>query len=155
MATLHVRNVPDDLYERLRAAAEEDGRSIGAEATSMLRAALFERDQRREQQTRVVMRPRGSSFRERFAKSGRRLAARGQELAAEHGSPEVLPPHLLLAMLEDDVLRPTLERGGVTEESVRAALPKKSEPVEGEPPLSADARQMLERALLAALDASF
>jgi hypothetical protein len=95
-----------------------------------------------------------STFRERFAKSGKRLAARGQEIAAEHGSAEVLPPHLLLAMLEDDVLRPTLERGGVTEESVRAALPKNAKPLQVEPPLSADARQMLERALLAALDAS-
>ena len=153
MATLHVRSVPDELYERLRTAAEEDGRSIGAQATVHLRTALFEREQRRKAESRVMVGGR-SPFRERFAKSGKRLAARGQEIAAEHGSPEVLPPHLLLAMLEDDVLRPTLERGGVTEESARAALPKKAKPLQSEPPLSAEARQMLERALLAALDAS-
>ena len=34
MATLHVRNVPDSLYEALRASAEQNGRSIGAQARS-------------------------------------------------------------------------------------------------------------------------
>ena len=43
MATLHVRNVPDELYEELRASAERDGRSIGAEAITLLRFALSER----------------------------------------------------------------------------------------------------------------
>src|SRR4051812_9825924 len=36
MATLHVRNVPDELYERLRAQADAEGRSIGAEAVQLL-----------------------------------------------------------------------------------------------------------------------
>jgi plasmid stability protein len=152
MATLHVRNVPDELYERLRAAAEEDGRSIGAEAISMLRAALVEHDRRSKlRQTMVTGRP---TFREHFAKTAKQLVVRGQEIAAEQGSPEVLPPHVLLAMLEDPMLRPSLERGGVTEESVRAALPAAGRPLKTEPPLSTDARQMLERALLTALDAT-
>ena len=153
MATLHVRNVPDELYERLRASAEEESRSIGAQATALLRAALTQRDVRRQVQTRVRVGGR-SPFRERFAKTAKELVARGQEIAAGQGSREVLPPHVLLAMLEDDVLRPTLERGGVTEESVRAALPPPAKRIEVAPPLSADARQMLERALLASLDAS-
>ena len=153
MATLHVRNVPDELYERLRAAAEEEGRSLGAEATSLLRTALAERDERRKQRSRVIGRGR-SPFRERFAKSAKTLVLRAQQIAAGLGSPEVLPPHVLLAMLEDDVLRPTLERGGVTDESVRAALPKQAPSLDVQPPLSPDARQMLERALLASLDAS-
>jgi plasmid stability protein len=38
--TLHVRNVPTELYEALRAAAEEHGSSIGAEAIRLLRRAL-------------------------------------------------------------------------------------------------------------------
>ena len=40
MATLHVRNVPDDLYERLRARAKSEGRSLSAEAIDLLREAL-------------------------------------------------------------------------------------------------------------------
>src|SRR6266436_4978478 len=43
MATLHVRNVPDELYEELRKRAERDGRSIGAEAIALLRFAIVER----------------------------------------------------------------------------------------------------------------
>src|SRR5581483_9786460 len=133
MATLHVRNVPDELYERLRASAEEDGRSIGAQATALLRSALSDRDFRREAYSKVRIGGQ-SPFRKRFAKSAKTL--------------------VVLAMLEDDVLRPTLERGGVTDESVRAALPPPAKKLDSPPPLSADARQMLERALLASLDAS-
>jgi antitoxin FitA len=40
VATLHVRNVPDELYETLRARAEREGRSINAEAIALLDAAL-------------------------------------------------------------------------------------------------------------------
>lgn len=40
MATLHVRNVPDDLYERLRREARASRSSIGAETVSLLRRAL-------------------------------------------------------------------------------------------------------------------
>lgn len=37
---LHVRGIPDDLYEALRAAAEADGRSISAETIAILKSAL-------------------------------------------------------------------------------------------------------------------
>jgi plasmid stability protein len=40
MATLHVRNVPDDVYEALRARAKSEGRSINAAAITILRDAL-------------------------------------------------------------------------------------------------------------------
>jgi hypothetical protein len=53
-------------------------------------------------------------------------------------------------MLEDDVLRPTLERRGITEESVRAVLPS-GPPRTGPAPVSSEARRMLELALLQAL----
>lgn len=152
MATLHVRNVPDELYEQLRAAAEEDGRSIGAEATILLRGALAERGHRKQGIDRIVT--RASPFKQRFAKTARTLVVRGQELARENGAAEVAPAHVLLAMLEDPVLRPALERGGVTDESVRAALPPAAKPGPTAPPLSPEARQMVEQALLASLDAS-
>jgi len=43
MATLYVRDVPDDLYERLREQARNSRRSIGATAIELLRAELPER----------------------------------------------------------------------------------------------------------------
>ena len=62
-------------------------------------------------------------FNRRFAEHAQDLVLRAQEICREIGSAEVTPAHVLLAMLEDDVLRPTLERRGITEEAVRAVLP--------------------------------
>lgn len=42
MATLHVRNVPDGLYERLRQQAEAQNRSLSAEVIILLNRALEE-----------------------------------------------------------------------------------------------------------------
>jgi len=36
VATLHVRNVPEDVYETLRSRARRNGRSINAEAIAIL-----------------------------------------------------------------------------------------------------------------------
>jgi plasmid stability protein len=149
MATLHVRNVPDDLYDELRAAAEADGRSIGAEAISLLRGALTERSALHEGVRRVVS-ERRSPFLQRYAESAKDLVLRAQVLARELGATEVTPAHVLLAMLEDDVLRPVLVRRGITVESVRAALVV-GDPRPGPVPVSPEARGMLERALVAAL----
>ena len=44
MATLYVRNVPDELYERLRARASAGGRTIGGEALAILERGLEEDD---------------------------------------------------------------------------------------------------------------
>ena len=151
MATLHVRNVPDELYEELRVSAERDGRSIGAEAITLLRFALSERMRifGNVQQERAPARGR-TPFTRRFAERAQELVLRAQELCRELGSPEVTPAHVLLAMLEDDVLRPTLERSGITEDAVRAVLPS-GPPRTGPAPISAEARQMLEQALLQSL----
>ena len=46
VAVLHVRNVPDEVYEELRDSAKREGRSIGSEAIVLLRAALEERRRR-------------------------------------------------------------------------------------------------------------
>ncbi len=40
MATLHVRNVPEDVYEALRKRAEYEGRSISATTIAILRHSL-------------------------------------------------------------------------------------------------------------------
>jgi antitoxin FitA len=60
MAILHVRNVPDDLYERLQQRAGAQKRSLSAEVVSLLeraigepgveRAELFDRIRRRRSQ---------------------------------------------------------------------------------------------------------
>jgi plasmid stability protein len=149
MATLHVRNVPEDVYERLRAAAAEDGRSIGAEATALLRRALVERGEQRQGLERALV--AASPFKQRLANRARPLVLRAQQLAQAGGATETTPAHVLQAMLEDDVLRATLERGGVSDESVNAALPPPAKPRETPPPVSAEARTMLEQALVQAL----
>ena len=56
----------------------------------------------------------------------------------------------MLAMLEDNVLRRTLERRGITEDAVRAVLPS-GPPRQGPAPISAETRRMLEQALLQSL----
>jgi len=42
MATLNVKNLPDDLYERVRARARRDRRSIAQEVTMLLAQAVGE-----------------------------------------------------------------------------------------------------------------
>ena len=53
MATLHVRGVPDRLYERLRRRARVESRSIGSEAVVLLDGAL-EREASRESLKRLL-----------------------------------------------------------------------------------------------------
>jgi len=43
MPTLHVRNVPDDLYERIRHRSRAQNRSISAEVITLLQRALEDR----------------------------------------------------------------------------------------------------------------
>lgn len=43
VATLHVRDVPDEVYEALRARARREGRSISQEAIAILRRTLGRR----------------------------------------------------------------------------------------------------------------
>src|SRR3954471_6046692 len=148
MATLHARNFPDDLYASLRAAAEADGRSIGAEAAALVAAALGERDLRKREMQQ--MKPRFPTFREQFVRRSEHLVLCAQQHCREVGSPEVTPAHVMLAMLEDPVLARSLERKGITEEAVRAVLPS-GPPRTGPAPISAEARQMLENALVQSL----
>jgi plasmid stability protein len=51
MATLHVRNVPDELYERLKALAEEDHRSLSSEVVWLLGEAAVAGSRRRRMRT--------------------------------------------------------------------------------------------------------
>ena len=44
MATLHVRNIPDELYDRIRERAEAGSRSLSAEVVMLLTEAVEERE---------------------------------------------------------------------------------------------------------------
>ena len=79
MATLHVRNVPDDLYELLRERAAENDRSIGAETVQLLQEHLMAT---RTAQTLGRLRRR----RRRGLRSGSRRDEKpnGDEIESEH-----------------------------------------------------------------------
>lgn len=49
MNTLHVRSVPDDLYERLRHLARARNRSLSAQVIMMLTQAIEDEERRRSQ----------------------------------------------------------------------------------------------------------
>jgi hypothetical protein len=96
------------------------------------------------------MKPRFPTFREQFVMRAEQLVLQAQHHCRQVGSPEVTPAHVMLAMLDDPVLAPALERKGITEESVRAVLPS-GPPRKGPAPISDEARQMLEQALVRSL----
>jgi plasmid stability protein len=49
MPTLHVRSVPEDLYQRLHELAQEQSRSLSAQVVTLLNRALQEEERRRQQ----------------------------------------------------------------------------------------------------------
>ena len=49
MNTLHVRSVPDDLYEQLQKLAKERSRSLSAQVVELLSQAMQEEDNRLKQ----------------------------------------------------------------------------------------------------------
>ena len=79
---------------------------------------------------------------------------RGNDLASEHGNPEVLPVHLLAALLEDKegIVPPVLEKMGIGPQAVLADLYKELETLPkvsggaAQAALSNSANKLLERA---------
>ena len=69
MATLHVKDFPDDVYESLRERARYNGRSLAAEVRMILQQAV----PRRRSQKEVAESIR--RFREKIAAEGRGIAA--------------------------------------------------------------------------------
>jgi plasmid stability protein len=53
MNTLHVRSVPDDLYERLQQLAHSRNRSLSAQVITMLAQAV-EDEERRKKQAKIL-----------------------------------------------------------------------------------------------------
>jgi antitoxin FitA-like protein/ClpA/ClpB-like protein len=143
MATLHVRNVPDDLYERLRAQAEAEGRSIGAEAVQLLELQLAGGGSRRG-----LLRRRGAAPVPggHMSPAARAVVASAQEEARGLGHAYVGTEHLLLGVLAQRSLP------GLTLEGARRgaeALVGRGEgaPTHGYVPFTARAKKVLELAL--------
>jgi hypothetical protein len=53
MPTLHVRSIPDDLYERIQSLAQSRSRSLSAQVVTMLYEAADE-EETRDQQARTL-----------------------------------------------------------------------------------------------------
>ena len=58
MPILHVRNVPDDLYEHIRRQAQEQNRSISAQVVYLLERAVLESPQAQRQVLENIRRRR-------------------------------------------------------------------------------------------------
>ena len=54
MATLHVRDFPEDIYTKLRALAEAENRSLSQEAIVLLKRAVELEGSNRERRRRIV-----------------------------------------------------------------------------------------------------
>ena len=54
MATLHVRDFPDDIYTKLRALAQAENRSLSQEAIVLLKRAVELEGSNRERRRRIV-----------------------------------------------------------------------------------------------------
>jgi plasmid stability protein len=150
MATLHVRNVPDELYELLRERAAANGRSIGAETCQLLYELLVAAAGRPRPMFSIPgirRRPVGGpGIFTRFTTEARAAVVGAPEEARTLGHDHVGIEHLLLGVLAQD---PTL--ADTTAEEVRARLePGKTAPT-GQIPFTPEAKRALELALRAAL----
>jgi hypothetical protein len=58
MPILHVRNVPDELYENIRRQAQEQNRSISAQVVYLLERAIIESPQAQRQVLQSIRRRR-------------------------------------------------------------------------------------------------
>jgi|MudIll2142460700_1097286.scaffolds.fasta_scaffold498312_2 plasmid stability protein len=72
VATLYVRDVPNDLYERLKDRAAQEGRSISQEAVRLLRVALLTERPQPDPEFKAWV-DRVTAQRERWAREGRKF----------------------------------------------------------------------------------
>ena len=165
MATLHVRNVPDELYDRLRAQATANGRSIGAEAVTLLSAqiaagtstAVGARRLHRMERRRTS--PGKTPF-EHFSPRARQVVVDAQDEARELGHAFIGTEHLLLGVLRErtTVAARVCEVVGLEYDQVRDAIEQLHGRGEGLPtepiPFSPSAKKALELALRESLDMS-
>jgi plasmid stability protein len=154
MATLHVRNFPDPLYDALRASAEGNGRSIGSEAITLIQRGLGPAGGRMPWRRRART---GTGFLTRFTEAGRAVVTLAQREARQLEHDHVGTEHLLLGLLRRP-LSPAgraLSQSGVELDAARAAVVRLRGEGTGSPagrlPFSPRAKQVLELALREAL----
>jgi ATP-dependent Clp protease ATP-binding subunit ClpB len=91
---------------------------------------------------------------DKFTVKAQEAVQRANELASEHGNPELQPPHLLAALLEDKegIVPPVLEKIGIGPQAVLSEIYKELEKLpkvsgaSAQPGLSQAANQLLDRA---------
>jgi plasmid stability protein len=157
MATLHVRNFPDGLYALLRSRAEQQGRSIGAEAITIIGGEFSSaRTARRLLQGRRARGRRAALF-ERFTERARRAVtlAEGEARALGHGY--VGTEHFLIGLLREGecVAARILANLDMDADSVRTEVVelvgRGPQPTRGQIPFTPHAKQALELALREAI----
>jgi Clp amino terminal domain, pathogenicity island component/Antitoxin FitA-like, ribbon-helix-helix len=123
MATLHVRSVPDPLYELLRERAAANGRSIGAEVVNVLELEFGPGATSPWRGVLSRRRAAPTPF-HHFAPRGRQVVADAREEARELSDPAIGTEHLLLAILREPptVASFLLENTGLKHAGVRAAV---------------------------------
>src|ERR1700735_2670786 len=77
---------------------------------------------------------------DKFTVKAQEAVQRGNDLAAEHGNPELLPLHLLAALLEDKegIVSPVLEKIGIGPQAVLSDIYREIEKL---PKVSGEASQ--------------
>jgi plasmid stability protein len=156
VATLHVRNVPDLLYEALRANAAVEGRSIGAQTVELLSRAL---EVRADPRAHVRERFSAASGYMRFRRDARSAIVSAQDEVRALGHGQVATEHLLLGLMRshEGPAAWTLEGPplGITFDRARERVIELRGRGEGPPtgaiPFTAGAKQALELALREAL----
>ena len=151
MATLHVRNVPDDLYELLRERAAANDRSIGAETVQLLHERLVVGTSAPRPFPIPGFRRRSpgptAGF-TRFTNEARQAVVTAQEEARELGHAHVGTEHLLLGVLAQDVpAAAALGRLGLKLEDVRGRLDRGDEQRQEHLSFDPEAKRALELAL--------
>src|ERR1051325_11247036 len=151
MATLHVRNVPDGLYELLRERAASNDRSIGAETVQLLHERLVAASGSPRPFPIPGLRRRSAgpvgAF-TRFTAEARQavVTAQAEARALRHG--HVGTEHLLLGVLALDLpVTTALADLGLTVDGVRDQLDRGDEQPEGQIPFDPEAKRALEISL--------
>jgi hypothetical protein len=135
VATLHVRNVPDQLYERLRERATANGRSIGAEIVVVLESELGVTGVR-PWRTMFSRRRQAPTPFQRFTPRARGVVAAAKDEARELGDSAIGTEHLLLALLREPrtVASFLLETSGLDYPRARSVVEGLPREGAGDPP---------------------
>ncbi|HEY2073500.1 MAG TPA: Clp protease N-terminal domain-containing protein, partial [Gaiellaceae bacterium] len=146
MATLHVRNVPDELYELLRERAAANGRSIGAETCQLLYERLVAAAGRPRPFPLPGMRrrpvgPPGPFT--RFTGEARQAVVVAQEEARALGHDHVGTEHLRLGVLA--------QTNPAAAKKLRVKMTPGDAEATGQIPFTPEAKRALELGLRAAL----